>query len=209
MSVIPTDIIPDIIEKFGYLGVFLLMLFEAVFPPVPSEIIMPLAGAVAAKHSLTLWGVILSGTLGALLGAVFWFGIAWALGLDRFENFLLRYGRIFTLDERTIRHGRVLFEKYGGVIVGVGRLIPGVRSVISVPAGLVRMRTSTFILYSFAGYLLAVIGLTVAGYLLGARFPVVHQAMGPVSTAILAICLIVYFYRVLMWGKWQRARGRI
>lgn len=203
-----SDIIPEIMNNFGLWGVFLLMLIEVVFPPIPSEVIMPLAGMYAAQQKFSLLGVVVSGALGALAGNIVWFAVAWALGLDRFERFLVRYGRLFTLDEDEIARGRRLFDKYGGSIVGFGRVIPAVRSLISVPAGLVRMRVSTFLVYTSIGTFVWTIGLAIAGYFLGARFEEVDKIMAPLSTLVLAICLVIYFYRVIMWKRWQKAKGR-
>lgn len=196
-----TDWITGIIASAGYWGVGLLMFFETMFPPIPSEVIMPLAGVYAAQQDLTLWGVILAGTVGALVGNVLWFVLAWKLGLDRFEQFLIRYGRIFTMDETEIARGRKLFADYGGAIVGVGRVIPTIRSLISVPAGLVRMEVRTFLFYTSVGTFVWTMGLAVAGYLLGTRFADIDRILGPLSTAVIGICIAVYLYRVVTWKK--------
>jgi len=196
-----TDWITGIIASAGYWGVGLLMFFETMFPPIPSEVIMPLAGVYAAQQDLTLWGVILAGTVGALVGNVLWFVLAWKLGLDRFEQFLIRYGRIFTMDETEIARGRKLFADHGGAIVGVGRVIPTIRSLISVPAGLVRMEVRTFLFYTSVGTFVWTMGLAVAGYLLGTRFADIDRILGPLSTAVIGICIAVYLYRVVTWKK--------
>lgn len=203
-----SDFIPEVINNFGYIGVFLLMLLETVFPPIPSEIIMPLAGVYAAQQQLNLWGVVVAGTAGALLGNIFWFAIAWGLGLSRFEGFLIRYGRVFTMDEDEIARGRHLFEKYGGGIVGVGRLIPTVRSLVSIPAGLVRMQLHTFLIYTSIGTFIWTMGLTLSGFWLGSRFTEIDKFLAPLSTAVLVVCGVIYLYRVAMWKRWQRAKGR-
>jgi len=196
-----TDWISEILTSFGYWGVALLMFVETVFPPIPSEVIMPLAGVYAAQQDLTLWGVVLAGTAGALLGNIFWFVLAWKLGLDRFEQFLIRYGRIFTMDEAEIARGRRLFDEYGGAIVGVGRVIPTVRSLISIPAGLVRMKVQTFLFYTSVGTFLWTLGLAVAGYLLGSRFSEIDKVLGPLSTGVIVIMFGIYLYRVITWKK--------
>ena len=199
-----TDWIGFLLENGGYLAVFALMLMETVFPPIPSEVIMPLAGVHAAQQQGSLAGVILAGTLGAMLGNIFWFWIAWKLGLDRFEQFLIRYGRLFTMDAEEIARGRRLFEQYGGGLVGIGRVIPTIRSLISVPAGLVRMNVRSFLLFSALGTFVWTMGLAIAGYLLGSRFTEVDRVLGPLSTLVLMACLLIYLYRVVMWKKWKR-----
>lgn len=198
-----TDWMSQFIEAWGYFAVGVLMFVETVFPPIPSEVIMPLAGIHAAQQGHSLFGVILAGAIGAMLGNVLWFWLAWKLGLDRFEQFLVRYGRILTMDEEEIARGRRLFEQYGGGIVGVGRVIPTIRSLISVPAGLVRMNVRTFLIYSSIGTFLWTMGLAVAGYLLGNRFSEIDRVIGPLSTGVLGICFAIYLYRVIMWKRWK------
>jgi membrane protein DedA with SNARE-associated domain len=201
-----TDWIGTLIDNWGYAAVALLMFIETVFPPIPSEVIMPLAGVHAAQQGASLAGVILAGTVGAMAGNIFWFWLAWALGLDRFERFLVRYGRVFTMDETEIVRGRALFDRFGAGIVGIGRIIPTIRSLVSVPAGLVRMRPRTFLIFSTLGTFLWTMGLAVAGYLLGARFSEIDKVLGPLSTAVILICFAVYLYRVVMWNRWKAKR---
>ena len=196
-----TDWITQIIASIGYWGVALLMFVETIFPPIPSEVIMPLAGVYAAKQDLSLWGVIFAGTAGALVGNIFWFALAWKLGLTRFEQFLIRYGRLFTMDESEIAKGRKLFDDYGGAIVGVGRMIPTIRSLISVPAGLVRMNIRTFLIYTSIGTFLWTMGLAVAGYILETRFTEIDKILGPFSTAVILLMFAIYLYRVLTWNR--------
>jgi membrane protein DedA with SNARE-associated domain len=198
-----TDWMSQFIESWGFFAVGILMFIETVFPPIPSEVIMPLAGIHAAQQGASLFGVILSGAVGAMLGNIMWFWIAWKLGLDRFEQFLVRYGRILTMDEEEIARGRRLFDNYGGGIVGVGRVIPTIRSLISVPAGLVRMNVRRFLIYSSIGTFFWTMGLGVAGYLLGSRFEEIDRVIGPISTGIIVLCFAVYLYRVIMWKRWK------
>lgn len=196
-----TDWIGSFIESWGYLAVGILMFVETVFPPIPSEVIMPLAGVHAAQQGASLPGVVLAGTLGAMAGNLMWFAIAWKLGLDRFEQFLVRYGRVLTLDQAELDRGRRLFEKHGGGIVGVGRVLPTIRSLISVPAGLVHMNVRTFLFYSSLGTFVWTMGLAVAGYLLGSRFTEIDRVLGPLSTGIILLMFAVYLYRVITWKK--------
>lgn len=197
------DWIGTVIETGGYAGVALLMLLETVFPPIPSEIIMPLAGLHAVDNGHSLLLVIVAGTIGAMLGNIFWFWLAWKLGTSRFEEFLLRHGRLFTMDKREIARGRWLFERFGGGIVGVGRTIPTVRSLVSIPAGLVRMDVRSFLIFSTIGTFVWTAGLTLAGYFLGSRFTAIDKLLGPVSTGVLILCLAIYAWRVIRWPRWQ------
>ena len=183
------------------------MFIETIFPPIPSEIIMPLAGIAAGQGKFDLWLMVLAGTTGAMAGNIVWFIIAWKLGLARFERFLLRFGRILTLDETEILRGRHLFERYGGGIVGVGRVIPTVRSLVSIPAGLVRMNVRRFLIYSTLGTALWTLGLALAGYFLGQRFDEIDKVLGPLSTAVIVVVLATYLYRVIMWDRLRSRRN--
>ncbi len=196
-----TDWIGQLIDAWSYFAVGLLMFIETIFPPIPSEVIMALAGVHAAQNDVTLAGMIIAGTIGAMLGNGLWFLLAWWLGLSRFEQFLLRYGRVLTLDEAELARGRALFEKYGGGIVGVGRILPTIRSLISIPAGLVRMKMRSFFLYSTIGTFLWTMGLGIAGYLLGSRFAEIDRVLGPLSTGIIVLMFLVYLWRVLTWNR--------
>lgn len=200
------NLIGNFIEAWGPWGVGLLMFIETVFPPIPSEIIMPLAGIAAAQGNHGLASVILAGTLGALAGNIFWFLLAWKLGLDRFESFLVRHGRILTIDKAELDRLRRLFDTHGGPIVGVGRVIPTIRSLISVPAGLVRMDMRRFMLWSAAGTFLWTMGLAVAGFLLGREFGAIDRVLGPLSTGVILVAFGVYLWRVLTWNRRQRTR---
>lgn len=202
-----TDWITTFVEHSGYWGVGLLMFLETVFPPIPSEVIMPMAGMHAAQNELSVYLVILSGVIGAMAGNIVWFVIAWKLGLSRFERFLIRYGRILTLDEKEIERGRQLFEKYGGGIVGVGRVLPTVRSLISIPAGLVRMNIQSFLLYSTIGTFVWTMALTLAGFFLGSQFDEIDKILGPLSTAVIVVVFVIYLYRVIMWKRWKDKRA--
>ncbi len=201
-----TDWIGNLIDNWGYFAVGMLMFIETVFPPIPSEVIMPLAGVHAAQQGASLAGVILAGTTGAMMGNIFWFVLAWKLGLDRFEGFLLRYGRVLTMDETEIARGRALFDRYGAGLVGVGRILPTIRTLISVPAGLVHMRPRTFLIFSTLGTFVWTMGLAVAGFLLGRNFAEVDRVLGPLSTAIMVVLFGVYLYRVIMWNRLKARR---
>lgn len=207
-DLLSADWIGSFIADWSYWGIALLMFVETVFPPIPSEIIMPLAGIHAAQHGASLWGMMLAGTMGAMLGNTLWFVIAWKLGLSRFEKFLIRYGRVLTIDETELQRGRQLFDRYGGGIVGVGRILPTVRSLISVPAGLVRMNAVRFLFYSSLGTFVWTMGLTLAGYFLGNRFTEIDKLLGPLSTAVIVVVFAIYFYRVITWNRRKRSDAK-
>lgn len=167
---------------------------------------MPLAGVMAAQGGLTLWGVLVAGMIGSLAGALAWYLLARWLGLDRFERWTQRYGRVLTLDHEEIERGRRLFDRYGSAMVGFGRVIPTVRSLISVPAGLVAMHFTRFMFYTTLGTMVWTTGLTVAGYLLGRNYGQVDEFMGPVSTGVIAVLFVIYLYRVVTFNRKRAAR---
>ncbi len=194
-----TDWIFRLIEGGGYLGVALLMLLETMFPPIPSEVVMPLAGVVAARGHLSLPLVILAGTIGSMVGNIIWFTLARALGLRRLRPLIERYGRWLTLDWREIERAERLFERHGNTLVFVARLLPAVRMLISIPAGLLRMNLLPYVLWSTLGSLIWTTALTSAGWVLGHQFHQIERILGPLSLAVIAGVIIWYIWRMLTW----------
>ena len=196
-----TDWVVQLIERTGYLGVAFLMFLETVFPPIPSEVIMPVAGVAAAQGHMTLPGVIASGTGGAMFGNLFWYLVARVIGLHRFRPFIEKHGRWLTLDWYDVEKAEHLFGRFGPAIVGIGRLLPTIRSVVSVPAGLLRMRLRNFLVWSTLGTAGWSSALAVAGYALGKQFEGINAVLGPVSSGIIALVVLAYIWRQLTWRK--------
>jgi membrane protein DedA with SNARE-associated domain len=194
-----SDFIIGFITDWGYFGIFLLMVAENLFPPIPSELIMPFAGYVAANGDLSTLGVLIAGTLGSLIGTTAWYVAARGLGLERFTWLCNRFGRIATLTEDDIDKAHHWFAKYGPLAVFVGRLIPAIRTLISVPAGLAKMPFGQFLLISAVGSLLWTGILTVAGLLLHEGYHIVEAWVDPVSTGVLVIGILVYIWRFVTW----------
>ncbi|QPQ55269.1 DedA family protein [Allosphingosinicella flava] len=190
-----------LIEQSGYLGVGFLMFLETVFPPIPSEVIMPIAGVAAVDGPMTLGGVIASGTTGAMLGNVFWYLVARVIGVERFRPFIERHGRWLTLDWYDVIKAEKLFGRFGSIIVGIGRLLPTVRSVVSIPAGLLRMRLKTFLFWSSVGTAGWSSALAIAGYVLGRQFGEIETILGPLSIAVMGSIVLAYIWRQLTWRK--------
>ena len=194
-----TDFIFKWIEGGGYLGVFALMLLETIFPPIPSEVIMPLAGVVASRGGMSLPLVIVAGTAGAMVGNIIWYGLAKAIGLERFRPLIDRFGRWLTLDWAEIERAHRLFDKHGGSLVFVGRMLPTVRSLVSIPAGLLKMRFVPFVLWSTLGSMIWTAGLATAGWVLGQQFDQIETVLGPLSLAVIAGVVGYYFWRLATW----------
>jgi membrane protein DedA with SNARE-associated domain len=195
------DWVIRLIDWGGYVGVFLLMLLETVFPPIPSEVILPLAGMRAAHGPLGLPGVILAATLGAMTGNTFWYLVARSIGLDRFRIFITRHGRWLTMDWCDVEKVQRLFGRFGAGIVFVGRMLPTVRTFISVPAGIVRMNLPLFLVWSTIGTAAWSGALAAAGYGLGREFQAIEEIAGPISSAVVAAILLWYVWRQLTWNR--------
>lgn len=194
-----SDWIIRLIDQAGYLGIGFLMFLETVFPPIPSEVIMPVAGLGAARGKFDLMGVIAAGTMGAMLGNYFWYLAARVVGIDRFRPFIQRFGRFLTLDWAEIEKAQKLFGRQGWAIVFFGRMLPTLRSLISIPAGLLKMRLSTFFIWSTIGTTCWTVLLAVAGYLLGRRFAEVELVIGPLSIAVIVVIIAGYVWRLATW----------
>ena len=186
-----------LIEDSGYLGVGFLMFLETVFPPIPSEIIMPFAGVTAAKGELELSLVILSGTAGAMLGNIFWYLAARALGIHRLKPLIERHGRWLTVSWPEVQRAQRWFEGHGIAFVLIGRLIPTVRSLVSIPAGLLKMRFRNFVIASTLGTFAWTAILAGAGFRLKSDFHQVDQWMAPLADAVLVVIVVGYFWRLL------------
>ena len=177
------------------------MFLQTIFPPIPSEVVMPVAGMRAAQGPMTVGGVIASGTAGAMFGNFFWYLLARVIGMNRFRPFIARYGRWLTMDWPDVEKAERLFGRFGAFIVFIGRLLPTVRSVVSIPAGLLRMRLRSFLIWSTIGTAGWSSTLAIAGYWLGREFNEVEKVVGPLSSAIIALIVGAYIWRQLTWRK--------
>lgn len=192
------------IDKLGYAGVVLLMFFENLFPPIPSEVVMPLSGYVSAQGDLSLWGVIAGGTFGSVLGAIFWYYVARWLGEDRLKRWARKHGRWITLGPSDIDKADRWFDRYGSWLVFFGRLIPTVRTLIAIPAGIFEMPMGRYLLFSTLGSLIWTGALAALGYWLGSKWTQVADYMGPVTYVIIGIVGVLYIYRVATFNRTER-----
>jgi membrane protein DedA with SNARE-associated domain len=195
------DRITGLVEQTGYLGIALLMLAENLFPPIPSELIMPLAGFAAARGELGMVGVVAAGTAGALAGALFWYHVGRRVGLERLKRWAAGHGRWLTVSPDDVDRAAAWFDRHGGAAVLVGRLVPAVRTLISVPAGVAGMALPRFLACSAVGTALWTALLAVTGYLLGEQHQKVGDYLDPVSNAILALLALGYLYRVATFRR--------
>jgi membrane protein DedA with SNARE-associated domain/uncharacterized membrane protein YkvA (DUF1232 family) len=195
------DWITNIISATGYLGIFLLMLAENIFPPIPSELIMPMAGFVAGKGELHPVLVGLAGTGGSVLGALLWYYVGKWLGQERICHIAARHGRWVTLDEKDVSKAITWFERHGGKAVFIGRLVPALRTLISVPAGIAHMALKPFLLASTSGTIIWTGCLTAAGVLLKSEYTRVSNYIDGTAKVLLGLLVVTYLYRVMAGGS--------
>jgi membrane protein DedA with SNARE-associated domain len=191
----------ELIERGGYAGIMLLTFIETVFPPLPSEVFMPMAGFVAARGSLTLPGVIAAGTLGTLAGAWFWYIVGRAVGLDRARQLAARHGRWLTLRPTDIDRGVTWLDRHGAPVMLFGRMVPGLRGVISIPAGIAHMPIGRFLLFSGIGNAVWTTLLMTAGHQLGSNYVRVAIWLAPASPIVIGVIAVVYVWRLLTFNR--------
>lgn len=199
---VDTNWIGQFIVAYGLWAIFGLMFLENVFPVLPSEVVIPLAGFVAQRVGLPLWEVIVSASVGAMLGQMPWYYGARMLGYERFKHFAARFGRITTIGPKEVDLASDWFRRHGEAAVFFGRVTPVIRGLISVPAGLTNMPLGRFLAWSVPGSSLWVALLAWAGHALGDRAgPEVERFINPVTKAMVICVVIVWLYRVVTWKR--------
>jgi membrane protein DedA with SNARE-associated domain len=199
-----TEWITNTMTSLGYLGIGLLMFLENLFPPIPSELIMPLAGFTIAQGKLHFLPAVLAGIIGTMVGALPWYYAGKLVGERRLRRLADRYGKWLTLSGKDIDKANSWFNRHGAKTVLFCRLIPGVRTLISLPAGINQMPIALFLLYSTVGTALWVVLLTALGYFLGSNYSLVEVYLAPVSKLVLVGLIVA----VIIWAI-QRKRGRV
>ena len=196
-----TDWVIDVIDALGYLGVALLVALENVFPPIPSEIVLPFAGVVSRRGGATLPGMIVAATIGSVVGALVLYGLAAWIGPERLHGFIVRYGKWFRITNEDIERAERWFDRRAIVAVLVGRCVPLIRSLVSIPAGFRRMPLGLFLVYTVIGSLVWNTGLITAGYILGEedRWKTIEDVMGYVQYVVVAVIL-----GAILWFVWSR-----
>ncbi|SHJ52059.1 membrane protein DedA, SNARE-associated domain [Aureimonas altamirensis DSM 21988] len=198
------EFVKSLMENYGAFGIGLLMFLENIFPPIPSEIIMPLAGYQAAQGQMSIYTVILAGTIGTVLGIMPWYYLGYFFGEQRIIRLSERFGRWMTLAPSDVRAADRWFRKYGYLAVFLGRLVPTVRTLISIPAGLAEMPLPAFLLFSTIGSLIWTSFLALSGYLLGQSYELIDEYVGPVSNLIVLSIVVLYVYRVITFKPESR-----
>ncbi|MDZ7759366.1 MAG: DedA family protein [Desulfovermiculus sp.] len=189
------------IGQWGYTGITVLMFLESSFFPFPSEVVVPPGGYLASQGSMTLWLVIVCGTLGSLLGGIFNYWLALTVG----RAFLLKYGRYVFISEKTLNRSEAFFTRHGHISTFIGRLIPGIRQYISLPAGLSRMHLGLFCLFTSLGAGIWVVILALLGYFFGRNQDLLMDKLHQIMFILLPACLVLIV--VYIWWHWRQARA--
>ena len=204
------DLVEQWVGQWGYLGIFAAMVLENVVPPIPSELIMPLAGFYVGQGQLNFLGVVLAGLLGTVVGALPWYGIGRLVNEQRLKHWVERHGRWVGVSVQELDQSRTWFQRHGAAVVFWGRLIPAIRTLISVPAGVELMPFGSFLFWTSAGSLIWNLALTAAGWALGSHWDQVLLWVKPVEgivNKLIALALLT----VLAWlglRIWRRRQAR-
>lgn len=194
--------ITSTVNTLGHWGVAFLMFLENVFPPIPSELIMPLAGFTVARGELSFLGVIVAGSVGSVLGQFPLYYLGHSVGEKRLHRFADTYGKWLLIKGKDIERAADWLRRHGAISVFFCRMIPGIRSLISIPAGAAHMSLWVFTAYSTLGIAIWTVFLAGLGYLLGNNYDLIKEYLGPVGTWIWVVLGIA----LLGWIVW-RLRG--
>lgn len=192
--------ITSFMEQFGYFGIFLMIALENVFPPIPSEVILTFGGYMTTMTNLTVVGVIIAATLGSVIGAIILYGIGRLLDVERLEKIVDRWGHILRVTKEDIHKADAWFDKYGYWTVFFCRMIPLIRSLISIPAGMSNMKFWVFLLFTTLGTLIWNVILVSIGAAVGENWGEIVHYMDIYSNitytviAIVGIAVIVLFF---------------
>ena len=173
----------DVIGALGYIGLALLLVAENLFPPIPSEVVLPLAGFLVGRGDLNLWGAIFAATFGSVAGALVLYG----LGRWGGRKLVLRYGKWLRVDEKGLWEAEGWFRRYGDWVVLFARVVPLARSIVSIPAGTMKMPVLRFVLLTTFGSAVWNGILIGAGVILGANWQAVSGWMGSYSDIVLIV----------------------
>lgn len=202
------EIIVEVMDSWGYLGIFLLILIENIFPPIPSEIILSLGGFMTTQTEMTVPLVILFATLGAVIGAFILYGIGRLVNKDVIAGWLDgKVGKILGFKPQDVEKANNWFEKKGNITVLFCRCIPIVRSLISIPAGMTKMKVLPFVVYTIAGTTVWNTILVTAGHFLGEAWHKVADVVDKFGNVVL-IVLIIAVVAYLFWHFYKMFKNK-
>ncbi len=178
----------------AYLTICLAMFLENIIPPIPSEIIMPLGGFFVYQQKLNFYILVFWGLLGTILGSLPWYYLGRLVNEKRLSNFLDKKGKYFGISSKDLIKSKIWFEKYGISLVFWGRLIPGIRTLISVPAGIELMPVRKFLIWTTLGSFIWVALLTYAGFLFGENYTVIETYLDQIKFFVKPILILIFLY---------------
>ncbi len=178
-------------QWIGYGAILMAMFLENLIPPIPSELIMPLGGFYIAQGQLAFFPVIFAGLIGTVIGALPWYGIGRLVNEERLEQWLEKNGRWIGINPQELARSRKWFNRYGVSLVFWGRLVPGIRTLISVPAGVELMPITPFLIWTTAGSLIWTLFLTITGLYLGDNYANIEQWISPFSSIFKIIIVLI------------------
>lgn len=189
--------ITSIMEQFGYIGIFLLIMVENLFPPIPSEVILTFGGFMTTHSNLTILGVVIAATIGSVVGAIVLYGVGFVINVDRIEKIVDRWGHILRLTREDIHKANAWFEKYGVWTVFFCRFIPLIRSLISLPAGMAGMNFWVFLALTTVGTFIWNVVLVNIGAAVGDSWETIVGYMDIYSNIVYALLAVLFI--VLVW----------
>jgi len=191
------DYISLAVEKnslIAYLTICLAMFLENIIPPIPSEIIMPLGGFFVYQEKLNFYILVFWGLFGTILGSLPWYYLGRLVNEKKLSNFLDKKGKYLGISSNDLSRSKRWFEKYGVSLIFWGRLVPGIRTLISVPAGIELMPLRKFLVWTTLGSFIWVAFLTYAGYLFGENYPIIETYLDQVKFIVKPILLLIFLY---------------
>ncbi|HVF77236.1 MAG TPA: DedA family protein [Solirubrobacteraceae bacterium] len=194
------DLAGDLVQELGYVGLVLLMAVEHIFPPIPSELVLPLAGFEVGRGNLNFAGALAASTFGSLIGASVLYGFARRGG----RPLILRLHGVLRFDEASLDRAERHFERHSAWIVVLGRMVPGIRSAVSVPPGLLRMPYRRYLLLTLAGSLVWNAALIFAGQQLGTHWKDVAHVVEPIAQWVLVAIVPLLVVGLLMRRRAKR-----
>ena len=191
------DYISLAVEKnslIAYLTICLAMFLENIIPPIPSEIIMPLGGFFVYQQKLNFYILVFWGLIGTILGSLPWYYLGRLVNEKRLSNFLEKKGKYLGISTNDLIKSKKWFEKYGVSLVFWGRLVPGIRTLISVPAGIELMPLRKFLIWTTSGSFIWVAFLTYTGYVFGENYPLIETYLDQVKYVVKPILILIFLY---------------
>ena len=194
----------EVMNTYGYIGILLLIALENIFPPIPSEVILTFSGFLTTTSDATVIGVIIFSTVGSIVGAIVLFGLGRLLDVKRLERIVDRWGHILRLTRKDIQKADAWFRRFGVWAVLIGRLVPLVRSLISIPAGMARMNFGVFLFFTTIGSLIWNSVLVYLGATVGSNWSTIAGYMDTYSNVVVSILGVLFVLLIILYFKSRR-----